>query len=170
VLERSFSSPTRILLLVLPDPPPVAVRGRGRLPIHDAILEQLEVVHARAQDPPPLGDLVSAVDRRCAWTTWTDIDRILLDGVAALTGCQPRRVRADRRDALACRAICAQSSLSCGNQNAEGPGPKPGALLSVASWCSDHLRILVTRPAPTVRPPSRMANLSSSSMAIGWIS
>jgi hypothetical protein len=33
-----------------------------------------------------------------------------------------------------------------------------------------HLRILVTRPAPTVRPPSRMANFRPSSMAIGWIS
>ena len=38
------------------------------------------------------------------------------------------------------------------------------------AWRSDHLMILVTRPAPTVRPPSRMANFSSSSMAIGWIS
>jgi hypothetical protein len=35
---------------------------------------------------------------------------------------------------------------------------------------SDHLLIFVTRPAPTVRPPSRMANCRPSSMAIGWIS
>lgn len=34
----------------------------------------------------------------------------------------------------------------------------------------DHFRILVTRPAPTVRPPSRTANLRPSSMAIGAIS
>ena len=34
----------------------------------------------------------------------------------------------------------------------------------------DHLLILVTRPAPTVRPPSRIANRRPSSMAIGWIS
>ena len=33
-----------------------------------------------------------------------------------------------------------------------------------------YLVILVTRPAPTVRPPSRMANRSPSSMAIGWMS
>ncbi len=33
-----------------------------------------------------------------------------------------------------------------------------------------HFRILVTLPAPTVRPPSRMANLSPSSMAIGLMS
>src|SRR5690349_23308821 len=34
----------------------------------------------------------------------------------------------------------------------------------------NYLRIFVTRPAPTVRPPSRMANRRPSSMAIGWIS
>ena len=34
---------------------------------------------------------------------------------------------------------------------------------------SDHLRILVTLPAPTVRPPSRMANLRFSSMAMGLL-
>src|SRR3954462_5344073 len=33
-----------------------------------------------------------------------------------------------------------------------------------------YLMILVTRPAPTVRPPSRMAKRRPSSMAIGWIS
>src|SRR6056297_872383 len=29
--------------------------------------------------------------------------------------------------------------------------------------------IVVTRPAPTVRPPSRIANFNPSSIAIGWI-
>jgi hypothetical protein len=33
-----------------------------------------------------------------------------------------------------------------------------------------YLLIFVTWPAPTVRPPSRMANCRPSSMAIGWIS
>ncbi len=33
-----------------------------------------------------------------------------------------------------------------------------------------HLTMLMTRPAPTVRPPSRIAKRSPSSMAIGWIS
>ena len=28
----------------------------------------------------------------------------------------------------------------------------------------------MTRPAPTVRPPSRMANLRPSAMAMGWMS
>src|SRR5262245_28483722 len=35
---------------------------------------------------------------------------------------------------------------------------------------SCYFMIFVTRPAPTVRPPSRMAKRSPSSMAIGWIS
>lgn len=34
----------------------------------------------------------------------------------------------------------------------------------------DHFVILVTWPAPTVRPPSRMANFRPSSMATGWMS
>ena len=33
-----------------------------------------------------------------------------------------------------------------------------------------HLMILVTRPEPTVRPPSRMAKPRPGSIAIGWIS
>jgi hypothetical protein len=33
-----------------------------------------------------------------------------------------------------------------------------------------YLLIFVTWPAPTVRPPSRMANWRPSSMAMGWIS
>ena len=33
-----------------------------------------------------------------------------------------------------------------------------------------HFRILVTRPEPTVRPPSRIAKPRPGSMAMGWIS
>ena len=35
---------------------------------------------------------------------------------------------------------------------------------------SYYLTIFMTRPAPTVRPPSRIAKRRPSSMAIGWIS
>ena len=46
----------------------------------------------------------------------------------------------------------------------QGPGSSsPGPAVR-------HFRILVTRPEPTVRPPSRMAKPRPSSMAIGWIS
>ena len=47
------------------------------------------------------------------------------------------------------------------------PGPCTGLL---PSGSAAHLRILVTRPAPTVRPPSRIANFRPSSIAIGWMS
>ncbi len=54
------------------------------------------------------------------------------------------------------------------HQKVRGPYDRAFRL---GAWSDhDHLRILVTRPAPTVRPPSRMANFSSSSMAMGWIS
>src|SRR3954454_8680313 len=49
-----------------------------------------------------------------------------------------------------------------------GIGPPAGAG-APAEGPSDHLRILVTRPAPTVRPPSRMAKRRPSSIAMGWI-
>jgi len=39
-----------------------------------------------------------------------------------------------------------------------------------AAGYGHNLMIFVTRPAPTVRPPSRIANRRPSSMAIGWIS
>jgi hypothetical protein len=53
------------------------------------------------------------------------------------------------------------------------PGMTGAAARSCAvPWAATpvvHLRILVTRPEPTVRPPSRIANLRPSSIAIGWI-
>ena len=50
--------------------------------------------------------------------------------------------------------------------------PPPAGRLTGAPECGsgDHLVILVTRPAPTVRPPSRIAKRSPSSIAMGWIS
>src|SRR4051812_2469035 len=50
----------------------------------------------------------------------------------------------------------------------EGLQPNSDSLCHVCS--PSYLRILVTTPAPTVRPPSRMANRSPSSIAIGVIS
>lgn len=66
VLERDHTTASKILLLVLPAPPPVAVAGRGRLSVRDAILEQLETVHAGADNPPPIDDLVARLEERCA--------------------------------------------------------------------------------------------------------
>src|SRR5690606_5001015 len=48
---------------------------------------------------------------------------------------------------------------------AAGPARRPDRHIR-----SCYLMILATRPAPTVRPPSRMANFRPSSIATGWIS
>jgi hypothetical protein len=40
------------------------------------------------------------------------------------------------------------------------------ALVVLCHWKSAHFKILVTRPAPTVRPPSRIAKRKPSSIAI----
>jgi len=51
-----------------------------------------------------------------------------------------------------------------------GDAPWKGREEAAPATDTSYLLIFVTRPAPTVRPPSRMANRSWSSMAIGWIS
>ena len=51
----------------------------------------------------------------------------------------------------------------------EGVGPRECVGVLVRDE-RDHLVILVTRPAPTVRPPSRMAKRRPSSIAMGWMS
>ena len=55
--------------------------------------------------------------------------------------------------------------------------PVGAAALTGEVWCYaearrsvGHLMTLVTRPEPTVRPPSRMAKPRPSSMAMGWMS
>ncbi len=57
---------------------------------------------------------------------------------------------------------------SCGN--AERRRSRGSDAVRKISDSENHLMILVTRPAPTVRPPSRMAKRRPSSMATGWIS
>ena len=55
-----------------------------------------------------------------------------------------------------------------------GADPRAEPLLSQVGGetrrSGPHLRTLVTRPEPTVRPPSRMAKPRPSSMAMGWMS
>ena len=54
--------------------------------------------------------------------------------------------------------------------NTNIPGTHWGAPGISVKDQSVHLMILVTRPEPTVRPPSRIAKPRPSSMAMGWIS
>ena len=81
-------------------------------------------------------------------------------------GCRTAHRRVSRRPALRHPSPGAVRPAS----RTSGSVPRAAARLVEAGggpW--DHLRILVTRPAPTVRPPSRIANLRPSSIAIGWI-
>ena len=71
------------------------------------------------------------------------------------------RYRLDDLDRIISRTVaCALLTLLLGG----------GCALAAASLPASYLRILMTRPAPTVRPPSRMAKRSPSAMAIGAIS
>ena len=74
-LLRDFSRPTRLLLLILPMPPPILVRGHGRLSINDAILSRLPTVHAKAKavGAPPIDDLTTSIESACARITWGEM-------------------------------------------------------------------------------------------------
>lgn len=106
-LQRDYGSDTRLLLLLLPSPPPIRVQGWGRMPIREAVLQQLEVVHARADVPPPFTSLAANLDRVLAWTTWADVDRALLEGQAELANLSPSVASAIARGVSAARRAIA---------------------------------------------------------------
>ena len=69
----------------------------------------------------------------------------------------------------AARRICPASvPIDEAPRTTKGPRLLPGpSLRTECAWY--YLRIFTTVPAPTVRPPSRIAKRSPSSMAIGWM-
>ena len=71
---------------------------------------------------------------------------------------------------LCTACICALPALPTLPVNTNIPGTHQGAPGISVKDQSVHLMILVTRPEPTVRPPSRIAKPRPSSMAMGWIS
>ena len=107
MLTREHPARARVLLLVLPKPPPVPVQGLGRLPIRDAVLQQLEAVHARASNPPPLDGLRGGVDSTCAWITWSEIDQVLVDGRFGVGQLEPSAAASVSRTADAGRRAIA---------------------------------------------------------------
>jgi hypothetical protein len=98
-LFRDFRRPTRLLLLILPGPPPIPVKGMGRLSINEAVLSQLPAIHAKAVPAPPLDDLAKAVDSACAWITWDEIDATIDAAGRQFSGSDASVVSAVRRGA-----------------------------------------------------------------------
>lgn len=83
-LMRDQQTADRSLLLVLPKPPAVSVRGLGPLEVAEAITTQLPAVHARAATPPPLGELMRRVADGWAYVTWSEIEAVTERQSAAL--------------------------------------------------------------------------------------
>ena len=82
-----------------------------------------------------------------------------------------RARRARRRNAKKARCLEQRAFLSDQTTNATSAIERRLTICRLTiSAIEGHLMILVTRPEPTVRPPSRMAKPRPSSMAIGWMS
>jgi hypothetical protein len=69
-----------LLLLVIPEPPPILVRGHGRQSLRDAIRPDLASVIGRTRNCSlTVEHLDAAIDSTVAWVTWDEIR----DGVIA---------------------------------------------------------------------------------------
>ena len=67
-----------LVLLVLPDPPPVKVAKNGRLSIPEAITRYLDPVLERAEaDLPTAEALAESIDSTVAWITWETIGKVV---------------------------------------------------------------------------------------------
>src|SRR5688500_5701489 len=73
-------------------------------------------------------------------------------------------------DLLSRHRLSSLLPIGCESSSGSADPVTGGGRLAAAARRGTYLRILTTRPAPTVRPPSRMANRRPSSMAMGWIS
>jgi hypothetical protein len=88
------------------------------------------------------------------------IVRVVLDRRVVLVGSAPSRTTDGRRVDTGW-SVRGRGPVTLWVRGA-GHDPEPTSR-------NGYLVILVTRPAPTVRPPSRIANFNPSSIAIGWI-
>ena len=79
-----------LLLLVLPAPPPVHVRGHGRLALHDAVALCLPRVLERADGQfQPIDELRSIIDSTLAYTTWPRIEEEVKGALKEFTSNNP---------------------------------------------------------------------------------
>lgn len=78
-----------LLLLVIPNPPPVPVTGHGLLGVVEAVQLHLRSVHQRTGLQTPVEELEAAVPERGAWITWAEIRRVVVDQLSAMPTLDP---------------------------------------------------------------------------------
>ena len=67
-----------LLLLVLPTPPPIPIRGYGRMEIHEAVSKWIEPVVSRCEHEVPLLDtLRQNVNAAIGYITWSTVASII---------------------------------------------------------------------------------------------
>lgn len=69
---------TPLMLLILGEPPPVAVKGRGRVSIADAVSAPLSSVLDRTEnDQLTAASLIDQLPEVAAWITWAELDSVV---------------------------------------------------------------------------------------------
>ena len=104
-----------LLLLVLPEPPPVAVRSYGRMSVHDAIAHWIEPIAQRtAADVPPIAELIDLIDSTVAYVTWPQVAECVDSGLRELDIPNPSVAAAVGRLAQSVRTAIKWHSPSAG--------------------------------------------------------
>jgi hypothetical protein len=75
-----------ILLLILGTSPPVKVAGRGSSTIEDAVRTDLPGELPESVGTSEIEALMHDLGQIVAWTTWSDIDRVVREQLAAYDG------------------------------------------------------------------------------------
>lgn len=77
-LMREAAGRTPLFLLILGEPPPVAVKGRGRLSIADAVSTALPSVLDRTEGHQLTdASLMDQLPEVAAWITWAELDSVV---------------------------------------------------------------------------------------------
>ena len=155
---------------------PIATARRawisGRTEVRAAVAEDEDI--STSVGSPRSGLKTNAgVDRRLSAPRNVGTSRRRGRAHAASAQTRPLSTPGHRRRRGRAHAASAQTRpLSTLDIDDEGAGPEgPTRRFRTREGCEGcYLMIFVTVPAPTVRPPSRMAKPRPSSMAIGWIS
>ncbi|MFC9693745.1 hypothetical protein ACFTSF_34655 [Kribbella sp. NPDC056951] len=107
-VHRDAGQSRPLLLLITPEPPPLPVKGHGRLPIEAAIALHLESVLARTTGLTTTpDDLAATIPDTVAWLTWDDLGAAVADAGQNLPPLPPsvaatiHRLRDDLLRALA---------------------------------------------------------------------